>query len=125
MNEQKIEKELGSHLERFTAEFKKVAEGVLGEAYCNLLPYVLDDTLVNAKIQAEEIARDLISGRFKWDGDYVIVGEREYAPRIRIKFSSCQYDSMRDAIIERMPSCPKDAKIAALEDELRRVYERY
>lgn len=122
INEQ-IEKELVEHLKRFTDEFKKVAEGVLGDAYCGILPYVLDDTVLNSKAQAEDMVRDIIAGNFDWDGDYIVISAREFSPRIRISFNAIMYDSMRDALIERMPKCPKDAKIAALEDALKRAYK--
>lgn len=102
---------------------RKSAVEALFDIEAEILPYVDHDTVCNAAIQAEEIVHKILEGRFDWDGDYIVIKEmKELTPRIRIKFSDFKYDTLRDKIIERMPECPKDAKIKALEDELKRAY---
>lgn len=117
---------LESELEKYFAEIKESTkrhvDEIIGNAYTNLLPYVVDDTDTNAGIQAQDIVNQLLSGNFIFDGDYAVVsGVREYAPRIRIAFTAANYDSLRDRIIERMPRCPKDKKIEQLENEIERL----
>lgn len=124
MDEQQLNSELGEHLKRFADEFKKVADKTLTDVYVGLLPHALSDTKFNAELQAGDMVRDIIAGRFEWDGDYIVIGAREYSPRIRLAFTQSDYDSLRDAIIERMPKCPKDSKIEMLERQLKQAYER-
>ena len=92
----------------------------------DVLPYLDEDTAMNASIQAQDIVKNILSGNFIFDGDYIVVNNvREFAPRVRFAFTSLDYDNLRDKIIERMPKCPKDAKIAALEYQLKQSYDRY
>ena len=102
---------------------KQVAETLL-DVESDILPYVEDDTASNAEIQAGEIVRNIIAGKFVFDGDYIVIDNvRDMSPRVRLVFTSLDYDSIRDKIIERMQKCPKDAKIAALESQLKRSYD--
>ena len=92
----------------------------------DVLPYIDEDTAMNASIQAQDIVTNILTGNFIFDGDYIVVNNvREFAPRVRFVFTSLDYDNLRDKIIERMPKCPKDAKIAALQSQLKRSYDRY
>ena len=103
---------------------KQVAETLL-DVESDILPYVEDDTASNAEIQAGEIVRNIIAGKFVFDGDYIVIDNvRDMSPRVRLVFTSLDYDSIRDKIIERMQKCPKDAKISSLESKIKRLYER-
>ena len=103
---------------------KQVAETLL-DVESDILPYVADDTASNAEIQAGEIVRNIIAGKFVFDGDYIVIDNvRDMSPRVRLVFTSLDYDSIRDKIIERMQKCPKDAKISSLESQIKRLYER-
>lgn len=120
-------------MEKLDNKIKEVAESIrkqvteaLFDVECEILPYVEEDTIANAMLQAEEIVRNILEGSFDWDGDYIVIRDmRELTPRIRIAFSTHDWDALRDRIIERMPECPKDAKIASLEASLKRAYDRY
>lgn len=112
-------------IQEFAGMIRKQAVELLQDIEVEVMPYVEDDTIGNAMIQAEDIVKNILEGRFQWDGDYIVIeGMRELTPRICIRFNQSQWDMLRDKLIERMPACPKDAKIAALEDELECVYGR-
>lgn len=118
-------------LEQFFEQIKdgiaKEAVAALQDAYTDLLPYLSDEVEQNAACQASELVQSIIAGRFEWDesGKYIrIQSYREFNPTVRIAFTSFEYDSLRDRIIERMPKCPKDAKIEMLERQLRK-YSRW
>lgn len=99
---------------------------LLFDVESDVLPYIDEDTAMNASIQAQDIVKNILSGNFIFDGDYIVVNNvREFAPRVRFEFTSMEYDNLRDRIIERMTKCPKDAKIAALEHQLKQSYGRY
>lgn len=116
---------LDQKIQEFADGLRKSAIEALFDVEAEVLPYVEHDTVCNAAIQAEDIVRNILEGRFEWNGDYIVInGMRELTPRIRIAFTTFNYDTLRDKIIERMPECPKDAKIKALEDELKLAYER-
>lgn len=121
-----IEQRLQDRINQFTELIKKEALEVIGNITVDVLPYVEKDTLFNAEIQAAEIVKAIIEGRFDWDGDYIVINTqiRDLTPRIRMEFTTGQYDALRDNIIARMPACPKDAKIASLQEDLRRAYQR-
>lgn len=115
---------LDQKMTEFADMIRKAATDVLHDFESDVLPYVEEDTIANAMIQAEQIVKDIICGDFEWDGDYIRVKPaREFSPSVRIKFSSANYDTLRDKIIERMPECPKDAKIKSLEAQLKQAYE--
>lgn len=115
---------LEAKLKEFAEKIRETAEETLGDLHCGLLPYVVDDSIMNAHVQVQDLLVNILAGRFEWDGDnYIAVNSaREFSPRVRIEFSSFQYDALRDRIIERMPKCPKDAKIKELEDRLEIAY---
>lgn len=116
---------LDEKIKEVADKIRKQVEEALFDVECEVLPYIEQDTVANAYYQAQEIVGNILEGRFEWDGDYIVIGGmRELTPRIRINFIPYKYDKLRDKIIERMPSCPKDAKIAELEDELKRAYGR-
>lgn len=118
-------------MDKLDNKIKEVADSIrrqvaaaLSDVECEVLPYVEEDTIANAMFQAGDIVRNILEGRFDWDGDYIVIRDmRELTPRIRLEFSPHDWDALRDKIIERMPACPKDAKIAALEAQLKRSYE--
>jgi hypothetical protein len=115
-------KMLEQFLERVKDDIAKEAINALQEAYSDMLPYISEDTEMNAAYQASDLVRNIIAGRFEWDesGEYInIQSVREYSPSVRIAFTSFEYDSLRDKIIERMSKCPKDAKIEMLERKLK------
>lgn len=117
---------LRKHVEEFAEKIRKEAKEVLSDFESDLLPYIDEDTIFNAQIQAVDIVENIIAGDFEWDGDYIIVSKaRRFSPRVRIAFNKMKYDRLRDSLIEHMPKCPKDDKIAALEEELKRSYERW
>ena len=107
-------------------QIRSQVSNVLSDVESDVLPYIEQDTEMNASIQAQDIVKNILSGNFVFDGDYIVVNNvREFAPRVNFAFTTHDYDKLRDNIIERMPKCPKDAKIAALESQLKRAYERY
>ena len=111
-------------IKEYAEAIRKQAQDLLGDIESDILPYIEEDTTYNAMYQAGDIVRKIIEGRFEWDGHYIVIHSvRPLNPRIRLEFSACQYDTLRDKIIERMPACPKDAKIKALEDQLKQAYE--
>ena len=113
-------------IQEYAGMIRKQAVELLQDIEVEVMPYVEEDTICNAMIQAEDIVKNILNGRFQWDGDYILIeGVREMTPRISMKFNQSMWDAMRDNLIERMPACPKDAKIAALEDELKRAYGRH
>ncbi len=117
----KVEKKIQEYAEMI----RKQSVELLQDIEVEVMPYVEEDTIANAMIQAQDIVKAILEGRFKWDGDYIVIhGVRELTPRLLMKFSQSKWDSMRDNLIERMPACPKDAKIAALEEELQLAYRR-
>lgn len=119
------EKVLQEYFKKIKEETINQMEGAIGDVYSGLLPYILDDTEGNAAYQAEEIVKQLIAGNFNFDGDYAVIeGVREYAPRIAIALNESKYNAMRDNLIKAMPKCPKDDKIAALENELKTAYQQ-
>lgn len=123
-NNNEIEQQLEKYFLQIKERMYKVAEEAIGEVYCHLLPYVTEDALANAQHQAEDIVRQIASGNFKFEGDYAVIeGVREFSPRVRIAMTANKYNAVRDALIERMPKCPKDDKIQALENELKLAYE--
>ena len=110
-------------LKEFADSIREQAKEALCDFESDVLPYVEDDTIMNAQIQAIDIVENILKGRFEWDGGYILVNSaREFSPRVRLAFSTTRYDQLRDNIIARMPECPKDAKIKALEEELNRAY---
>ena len=112
-------------IQEYAGIIRKQAVELLQDIEVEVMPYVEEDTIANAMIQAEDIVKCILEGRFQWDGDYIVIeGMRELTPRICLRFNQSKWDSLRDKLIERMPACPKDAKIAALEDELKLAYER-
>ena len=116
--EEKI-KEVADHIRLQVSE-------LLFDVESDVLPYIDEDTEMNASTQAQNIVMNILQGNFIFDGDYIVVNNvREFAPRVRFEFTSLEYDKLRDKIIERMPKCPKDAKIAALESQLKQSYGRY
>tara|TARA_B100000678_G_scaffold148326_1_gene123774 strand:+ start:82 stop:453 length:372 start_codon:yes stop_codon:yes gene_type:complete len=121
MEMDKVEKKIQEYAEMI----RKQSVELLQDIEVEVMPYVEEDTIANAMIQAQDIVKAILEGRFKWDGDYIVIhGVRELTPRLLMKFSQSKWDSMRDNLIERMPACPKDAKIAALEEELQLAYRR-
>ena len=114
--EEKI-KEIADHV-------RSQVSALLFDVESDVLPYIDEDTAMNAAIQAQDIVKNILSGNFIFDGDHIVVNNtREFAPRVRFAFTSLDYDNLRDKIIERMPKCPKDAKIAALESQLKQSYD--
>lgn len=112
-------------IQEYAGMIRKQAVELLQDIEVEVMPYVEEDTIANAMIQAEDIVKCILEGRFQWDGDYIVIeGMRELTPRICIRFNQSKWDNLRDKLIERMPACPKDAKIAALENELKLAYER-
>ena len=112
-------------IQEYAGMIRKQAVELLQDIEVEVMPYVEDDTISNAMIQAEDIVKSILEGRFQWDGDYIVIeGMRELTPRLCLRFTQSKWDMLRDKLIERMPACPKDAKIAALEDELKCAYER-
>jgi len=121
-----MSKTVDDAIKEFAEKIRQQAKETLEDFETDLLPYVEEDTIMNAMIQAEDIVRNIVKGNFVWEGDYIrIQGVREYSPSVRIAFSHGQYDQLRDKIIERMPKCPKDAKIAQLEKDLENAYRRW
>ena len=119
-------KMLEQFLERVKDGIAREAVVALEEAYSDMLPYISDDTESNAALQASDVVRNIIAGHFEWDesGEYISVkSARDYSPKIRLAFTAADYDSLRDKIIERMPKCPKDAKIEMLERQLKEYYK--
>lgn len=118
--------ELEEKIKEIADQIRAKVSELLFDVESDVLPYIDEDTQMNASIQAEEIVKNILSGRFVFDGDYIVVNNvREFSPRVRFAFTSLDYDNLRDKIIERMPKCPKDAKIAALEYQLKQSYDRY
>lgn len=110
---------LGQTLDRVKENLKTIIDDEVTDIYCGLLPYVSNDVVSNAMLQAEDLFHNVITGDFKWDGDYIVIAPaRTFSPRVRMAMTHQLYDSLRDALIEHMPTCPKDAKIEALEREL-------
>jgi hypothetical protein len=117
---------LRKHVEEFAQKIRDEAKEVLSDFESDILPYIDEDTIFNAQFQAVDIVESILAGDFEWDGDYIIVSKaREFSPRVRIAFDKMKYDRLRDNIIAHMPKCPKDDKIAALEEELERAYRRW
>ena len=117
-----IEEKFKKLAERLSEHIAEKADSAISDIYSDLVPYLEEDAATNAGIQAANIAEQIIAKNFDWDGDYILVRSvREHSPRVRIKFSEHDYDNLRDAIIERMPECPKDAKIKNLEDRIRKM----
>lgn len=118
-----IKKEVLSEvLREFTEKVRDAADEAIGDAEVRILPYVLEDTDANAMFQAEDIVRSLMGGNFEHDGEYITVRHPRCNTRIPMKFSDFNYDHLRDKLIERMVTCPKDAKIEMLERQLREAY---
>ncbi len=116
---------LDDKLKEIACEIRRVAMEALSDIEVDILPYVESDTFENVAIQTEQIVQNILAGRFVFDGDYIHVNAvREGSPRVRLAFTAHNYDTLRDKIIERMPKCPKDAKIAALELRLKESYGR-
>lgn len=117
--------DLQAKLKEFADNIRKQAEEALTDFECEVLPYVAEDTAMNAVFRSEDIVRKLIAGQFEIDDGYAIVEMgHEINQRIRIQFSDRIYDELRDSIIERMDECPKDAKIRSLEAEIEQLYRR-
>lgn len=123
MNEEQQQRILSEMIAGFSEQVKKSADEAISEAECKILPYVLQDTEMNAMIQAQEIVEMILAGKFDHDGEWIKMHHPRHISSIRMKFSEMKYDTLRDRIIERMTTCPKDAKIAALELELKLAYE--
>ncbi len=121
MNEEMRREALNKILEGFAEQMASVAKDAIGDCYSDILPYVLDDTDSNAMIQSACIVESLMAGQFDHDGEYITVRHPHREFRVQMKFTEFKYDALRDRIIERMATCPKDAKIAELEDRLRRA----
>lgn len=124
MNEDKQKEILQALLAGFTEQVKAAADEAISEAECKILPYVLEDTQMNAVFQAQDIVESIMEGNFDHDGEYISISHPRFNSRIRMRFSDFSYDTLRDRIIERMATCPKDAKIAQLEAQLKQAYER-
>lgn len=124
MNEDNQKEILQDLLAGFKEQVKAAADEAISEAECKILPYVLEDTQMNAVLQAQDIVESIMAGNFDHDGEYISISHPRFNSRIRMKFSDFSYDKLRDRIIERMSTCPKDAKIAQLEAQLKQVYER-
>ena len=108
-----IEEVLQERLQSLAKDVRKSADEALDDLTSDILPYLM-----------AEAVRKIISGEFQWYGDYILINPvREFSPSVRIAFSTMTYDKLRDKIIEGMPKCPKDAKIASLEEELKWAYE--
>ena len=119
-------KALEEKIKEVADDIRSQVSKVLSDVESDVLPYIEQDTVMNASIQAQDIVKNILSGNFIFDGDYIVVENvREFTPSVLFAFTSNDYDKLRDTIIERMPKCPKDAKIAALESQLKRAYERY
>ena len=118
-----VKKEILSEvLREFTEKARSAADEAIGEAEVRILPYVLEDTDANAMFQAEDIVRSLMEGNFEHDGEWITVRHPRCNTRIPMEFSDFSYDPLRDKLIERMVTCPKDAKIESLERQLRESY---
>ena len=119
-----IEEVLQERLQSLAKDVRKSADEALDDLTSDILPYLMADTEMNIELYVAEAVRKIISGEFQWDGDYIRINPvREFSPSIRIAFSTMVYDKLRDKIIEGVPKCPKDAKIASLEEELKWAYE--
>lgn len=124
MNEDNQKEILQALLAGFKEQVTAAAEEAISEAECKILPYVLEDTQMNAMFQAHDIVEAIMEGDFEHDGEYISIRHPRFNTRIRMNFSELHYDALRDRIIERMATCPKDAKIAHLEAQLKQAYER-
>jgi hypothetical protein len=119
MNQQDYNDQLNAIISAMKADIKKAAEDAISDAYSDILPYIVSDTEMNAMCQAADIVQSIIAGRFEFDGNYIVVEPaREFSPRVRLEFTTQKYDALRDAIIAKMPKCPKDAKIKQLEETI-------
>jgi len=125
MNEQKIEAALTAIMERNSKAIKDAVAGAIDDCHVELMPYLVDDAQANAAIQAGDLIRLIAEGEFEFDDDYAVVRHpRAGDARVRIQMTSSQYDSLRDNLIQRMPECPKDAKIRELESRIDEMNKR-
>lgn len=126
MNSESQQQILESIIKDFSGKVKDAADEAITGAECVILPYVLDDTIANAMFQAQDIVEMIMAGNFEHDGEYITVKHPRGDARIRMKFSEhLQYDTLRDRLIERMTTCPKDARIKMLEHSLQESYRRF
>lgn len=127
MKEELQEKLLAEFMVKAKEQLNSIVNGIMGDFYSEHLPYVLEDTEFNAQARAEDIVKQIASGNFEREGDYVRVKHPTggYQTSLRIAMTDYQYDHLRDNLIKSMPKCPKDAKIEALQRQLKEQEERF
>ena len=116
--------------EQLINEFKekmiKEVEETIGHLYSDVLPHVENDTYMNVQYRAEDMIKSLMSGTIQKDdnGKGVYVTDNNGLGAY-FYITDMMYDTMRENLIEAMPTCPKDLKIKSLELTIKHMKENY
>lgn len=106
-------------LDTLKVQMHKALDQSITDIHCELAPHFEDDRWGNVTRAAQEVVTKIIAGNFsRVDDEYVYV-EDHSGMSCMLKISTYQYDNMRENLIKAMPKCPKDAKIASLEETIR------
>jgi len=105
-------------LEKFRKQVHEEIDKAMTDIHCDLAPHFEDDRIGNVSTRVQQVVSRMIAGEFKRvDGRTVCVEDSE-GISCYIKMTHMQHDKIREALIEAMPTCPKDAKIKMLEDHI-------
>lgn len=118
-----IENQLSSQLDSFREKMKDVADEVMGNVYCDVLPYLVSDTESNIGDRVKGCVDNLITGRFEdISTDTLSIFLRVsdgYGMHHHIHIS--QYTSMFDNIYKMFADEIRNEKIKALEGEVEQL----
>lgn len=116
-----IEDQVVEILEDFKKKMRHACEDVISAAYGDILPHVASDTEYNAAGKARRAVESILRGDITHDGACAIVTVDGIDMRIGLDADTRW--SLCSALIQSMPECPKDRRIAALEEENQRLID--
>lgn len=115
MNAEEKYKEI---LEKFRKQVHEEIDEAMTDIHCDLAPHFEDDRIGNVSTKVQQVVTRMIAGDFKRVDNYRVCVEDMEGISCYISMTSSQHDRIREALIDAMPECPKDAKIKMLEDRI-------
>lgn len=103
---------------KMKAALDEVAKESIGNLYCDILPHAENDTLFNINSSVKNAIEKLLEGKFTVTDDNKLNITDRNGIGFHVQLNDKWDNTILNNIVKSMPTCPKDLKIARLEQKI-------
>ena len=103
---------------KMKAAVDEVADESIANLYCDILPHAENDTLFNIHGSVKNAIEKLLEGKFTVTDDNKLNMTDRNGISFHVQLNDKWDNTILNNVVKMMPTCPKDLKIAQLEQQI-------